>query len=366
MANQQLNYKPFVSSETRMAEMTLRGVVIGVILSIVPGAANAYLGLKAGMTIAATYPAAVIGMAILRALKGTILEENFTRSIGSVGESVAAGAIFTLPAFYISGIWPEFYTPGHYIISALIMVTGGVLGIMFVALIRRVMANDATLPFPESVAAAEIHKTGQSGGGSKYLFSAMGIGALIKTLGEFRLFLPVYEKFIAFKHQFITGAGKAIEAKGGILLGSPGLRPAYIGVGYIIGPRLASLNFSGGIIAWGLLTPIILYFIGPHLDFQAWAQYLVDQNLAVSMDAAMAQVQDPQWRIVEVWKAIVRPIAIGGMLMGTFYTLWGMRKSLARGISRSVQDLKKSAQGGETAERIEKDISFVWIMIGII
>src|SRR6056297_1505290 len=177
------NFVPFVSSETRMAEFTLRGLLIGLILAIILGAANAYLGLKAGMTIAATYPAAVIGMAILRAMKGTILEENFTRTVGSIGESVAAGAIFTLPAFYISGIWPEFYTPNHYIISALIMLTGGVLGIMFVALLRRVMANDATLPFPESVAAAEIHKTGQTGSGSKYLFSAMGIGALIKTLG---------------------------------------------------------------------------------------------------------------------------------------------------------------------------------------
>src|SRR6056297_2999945 len=175
---EQKKHVPFVSSETKMKEFTVRGLIIGLILAIILGSANAYLGLKAGMTIAATYPAAVIGMAILRAFKGTILEENFTRTVGSIGESVAAGAIFTLPAFYIGGIWENFYTPGHYVISALIMVTGGILGIMFVALIRRVMANDADLPFPESVAAAEIHKTGQSGGGSKYLFSAMGIGAL--------------------------------------------------------------------------------------------------------------------------------------------------------------------------------------------
>ena len=363
---EQKNHVPFISSETKMTEFTIRGLIIGLILAIILGAANAYLGLKAGMTIAATYPAAVIGMAILRVFKGTILEENFTRTVGSIGESVAAGAIFTLPAFYISGIWEQFYTPGHYIISAFIMVTGGILGIMFVALLRRVMANDATLPFPESVAAAEIHKTGQTGGGSKYLFSAMGIGALVKTLGEFRLFLPVYEKFIAFKSQFITGAGEAIKAKGGILLGSPGLKPAYIGVGYIIGPRLASLNFSGGIIAWGLLTPIILYFISPFLDLQAWAQFLVDQNLATSMEVAMERVKDPMFQITETWKTIVRPIAIGGMLVGTFWTLWGMRKSLTQGIKRSVQDLQEAAKGESKTERVEKDISFLWIMIGII
>jgi putative OPT family oligopeptide transporter len=364
MAEQQ-KFVPFVSSETRMAEFTLRGLVIGLILAIILGAANAYLGLKAGMTIAATYPAAVIGMAILRIMKGTILEENFTRTVGSIGESVAAGAIFTLPAFFISGIWEEFYTPGHYIISVLIMLTGGVLGIMFVALLRRVMVNDAELPFPESQAAAEIHKTGQNGGGSSYLFWAMGLGALVKTMGEFRLFLPVWEKVVSFKTQFITGAGEAIKAKGGILLGSPGLKPAYIGVGYIIGPKLASLNFSGGIIAWGLLTPIIYYFIGPYIDLTAWADYLVASNIAPDMTTAMARVSDPMFQITEVWKTIVRPIAIGGMLVGTAYTLWNMRGSLVEGISRSVADLKASARGTSETARTEKDISFRWILVGI-
>ena len=117
------------------------------------------------MTIAATYPAAVIGIAILRIMKGSILEENFARTVGSVGESVAAGAIFTLPAFFIAGLWDPFFTAGHYVTSTIILISGGVLGIMFVAMLRRVMVEDAELPFPESIAAAEIHKTGRSGGG---------------------------------------------------------------------------------------------------------------------------------------------------------------------------------------------------------
>ena len=156
--SQPKKFVPFISSETNMAEFTMRALIIGLIMCVVLGAANAYLGLKAGMTIAATYPAAVIGMAILRAFKGTILEENFARTVGSIGESVAAGAIFTLPAFFIAGIWKDFYTPGNYVVSALIMIVGGVLGIMFVALLRRIMVEDAELPYPESVAAAEIHK----------------------------------------------------------------------------------------------------------------------------------------------------------------------------------------------------------------
>ena len=131
--------------------MTIRALILGLLMAVILGAANAYLGLKAGMTIAATYPAAVIGMAVLRAFKGTILEENFARTVGSIGESVAAGAIFTLPAFFIAGIWPEFYTTTNYIIAASIMAVGGILGIMFVALLRRIMVEDKELPYPESL-----------------------------------------------------------------------------------------------------------------------------------------------------------------------------------------------------------------------
>ena len=202
--SEQKKFVPFVSAETNMAEFTFRAVLIGLIMSVVLGAANAYLGLKAGMTIAATYPAAVIGMALLKVFKGSILEENIARTVGSIGESVAAGAIFTLPAFFIAGVWPEFYTPGHYLTSSLILISGGILGIMFVALLRRVMVEDADLPFPESVAAAEIHKAGRSGGGgSKFLFGAMIGGALIKTLGEFKFFAASWEKVVIFTKQSI-------------------------------------------------------------------------------------------------------------------------------------------------------------------
>ena len=229
-------YVPFVSAETNMKEFTIRALIIGLFFAVILGAANAYLGLRAGMTIAATYPAAVLGMAILKLLKGSILEENFARTVGSIGESVAAGAIFTLPGFFVSGIWPEFFTVGHYITSTLILIAGGVLGIMFVALLRRVMVEDAELPFPESIAASEIHKAGQSGaGGSKFLFAAMGLGALVKILGELKLFQYLWEKFVFFGKQTITGT--IFPGKGGMLLSSPGVSPAYMGVGYIIGPR---------------------------------------------------------------------------------------------------------------------------------
>lgn len=331
---EQKKFVPFVSSETNMAEFTLRALLIGLVLAVVLGAANAYLGLKAGMTIAATYPAAVIGMAIIKLLKGTILEENFARTVGSIGESIAAGAIFTLPAFFIAGIWNPFFTPGNYVISAAIMFAGGVLGIMFVALLRRVMVEDVELPFPESVAAAEIHKAGQTGGSSsRFLFNAMGIGALIQALGQFKLF--------ATSADLLTKIGH-----GGILFRSPDVSPAYMGVGYIIGPRLAALNFSGGVLAWGLLAPMIAYF-----------KYSGNGETVTPIDADI---------IVQVWKDYVRPIAIGGMLVGAAFTLWKMRKNLITGIGRSISDVKKAATGEATSDRIEKDISFSWIIVGIL
>lgn len=356
---------PFVSPDSTMSEFTLRALLIGLILAVVLGAANAYLGLKAGMTIAATYPAAVIGMAILRSVKGSILEENFTRTVGSIGESVAAGAIFTIPAFYIAGIWRPFFTSNTYITASLILIFGGILGIMFVALLRRVMVEDAELPFPESIAASEIHKTGRTGGsGSKFLFGAMGFGGLVKFLAEFKVFPTLWEKFVSFPKQLISGT--PINGQGGILMSSPGISPAYMGVGYIIGPRLASLNFSGGLIAWGLLTPIIYYFISPNLDLNLWAQFLVDTK-SMTYDAAMARVSDPVFQIYEVWRYIIRPIAIGGMLVGAFYTLYNMRKSLIAGIARSVRDVRKAASGEIVAQdRTEKDLPFFWILTGII
>ncbi len=355
---------PYVPANSNMAEMTVRALILGLIMAVVLGAANAYLGLKAGMTIAATYPAAVIGMALLKVMKGSILEENFARTVGSIGESVAAGAIFTIPAFYIAGIWRPFYTTEHYMTASLILTFGGILGIMFVALLRRVMVEDRELPFPESVAAAEIHKTGQrAGGNSKFLFGAMIGGALVKALAEFKVFPALWEKFVVFSKQTITGT--TFSGQGGILLSSPGISPAYMGVGYIIGPKLAALNFSGGLIAWGLLTPIIYYFLSPHFDFNLWAAFLVE-NKGLEMGEAMKRVSDPIFQMTEVWKFIVRPIAIGGMLVGAAFTLFKMRKSLIAGIVRSVNDVKKAATGGNVAtDRIEKDIPFPWIMFGI-
>ncbi len=345
-------YTPYVSAETNLAEFTVKALILGLIMSVVLGAANAYLGLKAGMTIAATYPAAVIAMAFLRIMKGNILEENMARTVGSIGESVAAGAIFTIPAFIISGVWTDL--SNHYIEATAIMLLGGIIGVLFVTLLRRVMVEDVELPYPESVAASEIHKAGQSSGsGAIYLFLAGLIGALIQGLKQLNLFASSWEKFVSFaKGGVALGKdGSVVASSGGIVLSTPGVSTAYMGVGYIIGPRLASLNFAGGLLAWGLFVPLLLFFLGP------------------SLTAAMSQeATDHDWlnQANLLWRFIVRPIAIGGMLMSAVYTLWRMRKNLIGGIKRSVGDVKKAATGSITINRIEHDLNIKWAFSGIL
>ncbi len=343
-------FTPFIPPDKEMPEFTIRALILGLIMTVVLGAANAYLGLKAGMTIAATYPAAVIGMALLRLMKGTILEENIARTVGSIGESIAAGAIFTIPAFMIAGVWKGgFWSVRHYLEATSIMFVGSIIGIMFVTILRRVMVEDRELPFPESVAAAEIHKAGRSGAsGAKFLFGAMGLGALIQFLKEFKVFASKGEAFLHFAKKSLGIGGATTQAGGGALISTPGVSPAYMGVGYIIGPELAALNFTGGLLAWGLFVPFLMYFLGPELvsagaGDQAWIE--------------MAK---------NVWKDIVRPIAIGGMLFSAFYTLYKMRSSLATGLGRAISDVKKAASGGvETEDRTEKDMPFKWVFIGV-
>jgi len=325
---------PYVSSDTQMKELTFRAILLGVIMAMFMGAANAYLGLKAGMTIAATYTTAVIGMAVIKALKGTILEENCARTVGSIGGNIAAGAIFTMPAFFISGIWQPFFTLEHYIVCTIILIVGGILGIMFVTITRRILVNNKELPFPESIAAAEIHKAGQKGaGGSKYLFSGMGMGILFTLLTEF--------KIIGLKFQKIFSLGK-----GALLFRGPEMSPAFFGVGFIIGPKLAGITFSGGVMAWGLLAPAIAFF----LNYQDLSSV---SNWAVT--------------ITNIWKSYVRYVAIGGMLVGAFYTLYKMRKNLIEGIARSFSTLRKRKNAADDdLPRTDKDIHIKWTLIAIV
>ncbi len=339
-----------------MREFTLRAIILGLIMTAILGAANAYLGLRAGMTIAATYPAAVIGMAILRLFKGSILEENMARTIGSIGESVAAGAVFTIPAFVLAGVWPIFDVQHAYWKSVALMAVGGTLGILFVTLLRRVMVEDPELPYPESVAASEIHKAGQHGArAAKILFANMGFGALMYFLAQKNLFWYIRNTLVdipaMLKGLTLGRAADAptVAAGGMTTFSSPAISPAYLGVGYIIGPRLAALNFAGGVIAWGLLVPLLVYFLGPGIQAKLPAGTAMDWPTLAG----------------NVWYSIVRPIAVGGMLVGAGFTLFRMRKQLGAGMARAVADLKRSAAAHQATDRTEKDLNAKVVFLGL-
>src|ERR1035441_1790714 len=357
-------HRPYVPESMEMKEFTFRAVLIGLVLTGVLGSANAYLGLKAGMTIAATYPAAVIGMALLRLMKGSLLEENIARTVGSIGESVAAGAIFTIPAFVMADLWPEL-TPGfgafrtpEYWKSVALMTIGGTLGILFVTLLRRVMVEDPDLPYPESVAASEIHKAGQQGStAAKILFANMGFGGFMYLLGAINIFnpnntFPVIIGNLGKKLLLRTSTNPNVATTitgGTTLFTAPDVSPAYLGVGYIIGPRLAALNFAGGVLAWGLLVPLLTFTIGPYIQ----ATQPADQPISWTLLAGA------------IYFSIVRPIAVGGMLVGASYTLFKMRKQLALGMGRAVSDLKKSAAVQAATNRTERDLPAKAIFAGV-
>jgi len=354
-------FKPYVPPEKSMREISFKAIFLGIIMAIVLGAANAYLGLLVGMTVAATFPAAVIAMAVLRPFKGTILEENLARTTGAVGEALAAGAIFTIPAFLLTrpAVWDKF----DLIKSSLLMLVGGVLGVFFIILVRRTLVQDVELPFPESVACAEMVKAGQKGGTqAAYMFWAMGLGALVEFFTSengIRIIKP-FVRFV-FKIPGLSRISyldadnnlvyKSPAVEGRMFLETPAANAAMTGVGYIIGPKLAALTFSGGVLGWLLLMPILLFIGSKDLGNIASKFFQGDWTSTA----------------VSAYNAQIKPIAVGAMLVGAFYTLFKMRKSLVAGIGRSISDVKK-ARSGEKVEtlRTDRDLPFPSIIIAII
>ncbi len=349
---------------TSPAEATVKAVALGIFLAFVFGAANAYLGMKAGQTVAATIPAAVIAMALFRlpAFRGGVLEQNITRTAASVGEALIAGAIYTIPSFVMvemDGVrlWQDL--PSHYWEASMVMATGGLIGVLFIVLLRRPLCVDADLPWPESVASAEIVKAGDKAGEAmRYIFGAMGFGGLIQILKSDKglLILREYsEGFLAFPRSVVQHFNfrkeplASVAHTGGIAWATPALSPALIGVGYIVGPQLASINVSGGILAWWVLIPLLLFF---------------DPDLTTRLGAG----QSVSWDVAAytVWYNVVRPIAVGTMLVGACYTLYSMRGSIVRSLHGAWQASTKAAHEGAAVERTEHDIPVKWVIGGIV
>ena len=313
-------------------ELSFKAVFLGVLMAVVLGAANAYLGMKAGLTVAATFPAAVVAMAALRPFRGTLLEENVARTAGSVGEALVAGAIFTIPAFVISGAWEEL----HYWESTLIMLIGGILGVLFIIILRRTLVVESDLPFPESVAAAEIHKAGQGGQtGAGFVFGAMGLAGvweLFKNSNGVHFIADTTSRFFDFSRSTIRIAEQEISYRGGLHLAAPAVSPALMGVGFIVGTRVSAVLFAGAVTGWLVLVPLAI-FLNPSF------------GAAVGSDLAS-----------EVWLRQVRPLAVGTMIVAAFYTLYNLRSSLAAGIGKAIKNV--GASTGAALDRTEVDVSF--------
>ena len=260
--------KPFVPAEARLPELTVKAVGLGIVLAAMMGAANAYLALKAGQTVSATFPAAILALAAFRLpfFRGNVLEQNIARSAGTVGEALAAGAIFTIPAFLLVSVEGQrLWTSFHYGQTALILLIGGIIGVLFITLLRRTLVVEADLPYPESKACAAIVKAGQSSEtGAKYVFGAMGVGILIQLFKDsagLKLFRESVEVFRELPASLIRHFDSSrvplgtVNHGGAVAFATPAISPALIGVGYIIGFELAAINFAGGVLGLAGVHP---------------------------------------------------------------------------------------------------------------
>jgi putative OPT family oligopeptide transporter len=342
MADQE--FRPFVPATEHLRELSFKALVLGVLMAVTLGAANAYVGMRAGLTVAATFPAAVVAMAVLRIFRGSVLEENIARTTASVGEALVAGAIFTLPAFLISGAWDELL----YFQSTAIMLVGGVLGVLFVIVLRRTLVVEADLPFPESVAAAEIVKAGQGGQtGASYLFGAMGIAGLwelLKNSNGVHVVQDSVTGFVNFGQSTIDILQQRFEYAGGLLLATPTASPMLMGVGYIVGTRISAVLFSGAVLGWLLLVPLAL-FLNPGL------------TAAIGPEESLTDLANA------VWSRQIRPVAVGAMIVAAFYTLFNLRQSLIAGISKALHHITLGSAAA--LERTEIDLNFRKVFIAI-
>lgn len=302
--------EPYVSAETSLPELTLRAVVLGVLLGVLMTAANAYLGMKVGMTVSASIPAAVMSMLLLRGLRFkdvSILENNAVQTMASAGESLAAGVIFTVPALLVMGVWDEIDPLQTFIIAFL----GGVLGTMFTIALRRVFIVEEELTYPEGVACTEVLIAGEKGGsGLIAIVYALIIGALYGWIVEG---MAITRKGV---HNVVEFAGTKFYAGSEMSL-------ALLSVGYIVGLRIASYIFIGGVLGFGFLVPIYGLLHGFPPAPEGW-------NPAVNG----GWHDGPSY--YSIWSSQVRYIGAGAMVVGGVYTLWSMRKTIFTGFSKAL------------------------------
>lgn len=322
-------FVPYIPASKSMAELTAFAIVLGIVLAVIFAAANAYLGLKIGLTVSASIPAAVISLGVLRGIfrRKSILENNIVQTMTTAGEAVAAGAIFTLPALYMWNHIPSMAT-----ISFIVLV-GGFLGVaMMVPLRRLLIVNEhATLPYPEGTACAEVLMSGDTGGKSATMVVyGFVIGGAVKAMGDgFKWFRTEIESAVFKFKNAVIGMD---------------IFPALLGVGYIIGPRIAGQMLAGGVLAWLVLIPTI-GFIGHG-----------GESIVTPSATPIGKLD--AWGI---WSDYIRYIGAGAVAAGGLITLVKTIPMLFSSLTATLRGLQKKDSGKKTLDRTDYDIPGVWV-----
>ena len=338
--NKNTEFKPYIPAEKITPELTVTSVIMGCILAVIFGAANAYLGLRVGMTVSASIPAAVISMGVIRVIlrRNSILESNMVQTIGSAGESLAAGAIFTMPALFL---WAEeglTSKPGIVEIT-LIALCGGILGVLFMVPLRNalIVKEHATLLYAEGTACADVLLAGEEGGANaSTVFSGMGLAAVFKFVVDGLKLLPAD----------VSAAFKSFKGEIGMEV-----YPALLGVGYIVGPKIASYMFTGSLIGWMVIIPLICLF-GPDTWMYPAAEGTTIAQLYANGGASA------------IWSTYVKYIGAGAIATGGIISLI---KSLPL-IVTTFRDSMKSMKGSKntSTERTAQDLPMQFILLGVI
>lgn len=325
-------FTPYVKSDTNTKEFTFRAIFLGILLGLIFGVGNAYLGLKVGTTVSASIPAAVMSMAILRTFfhKVSILENNLVQTVASVGEGLAAGVIFTVPALFLLGEPPSIFR------ISLLALLGGVLGVLFMIPMRRyiIVHEHGKLPFPEGTACAEILKSSEAGHSSASMaLWGIAVGAFYKVCtGAFFL----WNEVTSWPLKFLENTEFSLDGT-----------PSLLGVGYIIGPRTSALLLGGGGLAWWVIIPLIRFF------GEGNPAPIAPASVAISAMSAD-----------EIWSNYVRYIGAGAVAIGGFLSLFQIAPMIGKTLKVGMKELFEGVRHDHTKQRTERDISLRWLILG--
>jgi putative OPT family oligopeptide transporter len=333
-------FQPYVPASRSPAEFTLKAIVIGALFGLLFGASTVYLGLRAGLTVSASIPIAVLAISVLKRLGGsTILENNIVQTIGSAGESVAAGVVFTIPALiFLTPRGPDFF---NYFQITMLAFAGGILGVLMMVPLRRalIVKEHGVLPYPEGTACADVLIAGERGGSlARTVFQGLGIGALWKSLSWIVQIFPTAVGYSMSRMSFFPNATLDVDVS-----------PEYMGVGYVIGPRIAGVMVAGGVLSWLVLLPLLsilgAYMPGPFPPVPA-------SGLRISEMTAS-----------QLWSAYIRYIGAGAVLAAGLITLARTIPTIVSSFRESVKDFGAGRAGAATL-RTERDMPIVVVVGG--